>query len=361
MDKIKTLLIRLVGNLIYLLINKFQSKEIILLDTCFNSVEDGDIGIVYNYFKYDYQVIVVKNNKSYTDKNEINKKSLKYYYYLSKSKLLVTNNAHHLYSPKNKKTNIISTWHGTPYKDVSISKFSTYILQFMNRNTTAHISGNKYFEQKYLNETINFKGQVLRNGFFRNDILLKDSSYYDKYDFCQNGKENILICPTWREYGEDKLVIEIKQLIEQLNIKFSSRYNILIRMHNKSKLSTILDPSLFYNVSDKEYEIQKLLTITDILITDYSSVFFDFALREKPIILFQFDEIEYKIKRGLLIDDIAKEYGMNVIRQVDNILYFLDNLDLNFEKKKIIEFNDRIGQYELGDSIAKIKNFTEEM
>lgn len=351
MNSIKTVFIRLYGNLYYLMIHYFCEKKYIVLDTCFNSVLDGDIGAVYEELKYSNQIIVVKNDKNVIKYNEIYKKSFKYYYYLANAKLLVTNNAHHLYVNKNKNTIVVNTWHGTPYKDVSINRLSTIILKFMNRNSTVHTSGNKYFEQKYLRDTIQFKGTVLKNGFFRNDILYSVEKFYNKYDFCKNGKLNILISPTWRDYGDAVLLDKTLELVTVLEKEFSNRYNILIRMHNKSKLEDKIDNNHIFDVSGSEFEIQKLLKNIDILITDYSSIFFDYALLEKPIILYQYDEEEYKEKRGLLIDDIRQEYLQNVFRESKEIVDFIKNISFDNESEKIKKFNLKIGNYETFDSL----------
>lgn len=354
MNKIYTMFIRVFGNIFYLLINSFYKKEYVVIDTCFNNIEDSDTGVVYNYFKCNCKVIVVKNNKNQLKKNEILKKSFLYYLYLAKAKLIVTNNAHHLYLNKNKNTIIINTWHGTPYKNVSIGKFSSMILKFSNRNTTYHISGNKFFEEKYLKEIIGFNGNILRDGFFRNDILFSKNFFYQDCEFCKNEKKNILICPTWRDYGDDELIKQTSNLIKMLNKILLDNYNVLLKMHNKSVSELKFSGLEFYNVSDDKFESQKLLTITDILITDYSSIFFDFALLKKPIILFQFDEKEYKEKRGLLIDNIEKEYGITVCKNIEDILIFLQKISFCKEQKKIERFNYLIGQYETTTSFNNL-------
>ncbi len=351
MNSIITLFIRFFGNVYYFVLNRFVKKEIVVLDTCFNNDFDGNIGAVYGKLNNEETIIVIKNNTSALRKGDILKKSFKYYYYLARAKLIVTNNAHHLYVNKNKNTTIINTWHGTPYKDVSINKVTNFILGVMNRNTTAHISGNKFFEEMYLKNTINFKGNIIKNGFFRNDVLLTNSFFYENSEFCKNGKKNILICPTWRDYGEDELVKKIVEIVKKLENKFYSKYNILLRMHNKSKITDKLSNLKYYDVSSEIYETQKLLKVTDILISDYSSIFFDFAILERPIILYQYDEELYKIKRGLLVENINKEYGINVFYDCRSICDFIDNINFEEEKYKINKFNKLIGNYESGRSL----------
>ncbi len=341
----------------YLIINRLCKKEYIVLDTCFKNKLDSDIGAVYSYIDDKSNIVIVKNDIKAVNDGEIYKKSLKYYTTLAKAKLVVTNNAHHLYVGINKNTVLINTWHGTPYKDVSINKNATKVLNFTNRNTTLHISGNEFFEQTYLNDTIDFKGKIITKGFFRNDILFNDEKFYSDKKFCKNGKKNILICPTWRDYGDCQLIKEMVQLITEISSKYSDKYNLLLRMHNKSEFSEVLKNDCCFNVSNSKYETQKLLKVTDILITDYSSIFFDFALLERPIFLFQFDEELYKKERGLVIKDIQKEYGLSIFRNCLELTNSLDNFDYDEECLKTIKFNKLIGQTETGNSLETIDKY----
>lgn len=349
MDKIYTFLIRCIGNIIYAINNIFMNKEYVLLDTCFNNIEDSDIGVCYRYYIKTDKVIIVKNNIEMLKSDEILKKSLKYYIVLSKAKIVITNNTHHLYVNKNKDTLIFNTWHGTPYKDVSINTFATKVLKFANRNLTAHISGNQFFEETYIHNTIQYNGQILRHGSFRNDVLLSDDFFYQEYEFCQNGKGNILICPTWRDYGDEELLEKISELITLLNKKFYDKYNILLRMHNRSSLRSKNDKLKYYDVSDNTFETQKLLKVTDILITDYSSIFIDYSILLKPIILYQFDLDKYKTDRGLIIDKI-EEYGLNVCIEASQVALLLDTLDVSVEINKVNKFNNLICHNESGES-----------
>lgn len=352
MNKLYNYYIRLIGNILYFLIAKFNNKEYVLLDTCFRNENDGNIGAVYNYLKDKEKIVIVKNRNNIKKQDKyISKESLSYYIYLSKSKLVICNNAHHLYVKKSKKTKIVDTWHGTPYKDVSLSSFNKKIMRVMKKNTDYHISGNEYFEKKYLEETIDYQGKILRDGFFRNDILFDDINYYENEEFCNNGKKNILICPTWRDYGDDELIIKMNELIREISVRFEGEFNILLRYHSKTILNNSGKYINFYDVSGDIYETQKILKITDILITDYSSVFFDFALLERPILLYQYDLEEYKEKRGLLINDISDEYGMCVVNSLDNMLRTLENINKIEEKNRIEKFNFLIKNIRFEDSL----------
>lgn len=168
---------------------------------------------------------------------------------------------------------------------------------------------------------------VLATGIPRTDIFF-DKNYkekkceeiYNKYPKLKD-KKVILFAPTYRgtkvedaDYGFDKF--EIDKFVEE----FKDEYVLLIKWHpalyNNIRFGKVkgYDLELYkdyvYDISESR-EINDYLFVTDILITDYSSLIFDYALLEKPIVYFAYDLKEYSNGRGMYFGFEDYLYGKN--------------------------------------------------
>src|SRR5699024_7978433 len=120
-------------------------------------------------------------------------------------------------------------------------------------------------------------------------------------------KKVILYAPTWRDneyHSVGNYKFNLKLDLHQMRERLGHNYIILFRLHylvsDKIELSGYEDFAV--NVSDA-LDIQELYMISDILITDYSSVFFDYANLKRPIIFFTYDIEEYRNNlRGFYFD-----------------------------------------------------------
>jgi len=162
-------------------------------------------------------------------------------------------------------------------------------------------------------------------------------------------KKVVLYAPTYRERGAVTLPFNPDKLLDALNGKFGippefdedgnelpkheSDYVILTKLHYLNTLKT-LHPAI---IDCTEYgEITDLMKISDILISDYSSLILDFALLNKPIVLFQYDYFQYTHNRGVYFDFEDYLPAEQIIdREID--LYQMDWSNLDGNNKKIIE------------------------
>lgn len=148
------------------------------------------------------------------------------------------------------------------------------------------------------NEFGHKEGVVQYTGFCRYDNL-----------FDYQNKRQILIMPTWRMYIRDQKFSNTEYFKTWSSVLSDSRIGALLKQHDynllfyphyevQKHIEDFQNLKLADNVSiaDFEYDVQTLLKESELLITDYSSVFFDFAYMKKPVILFQFDLSEF-IKR----------------------------------------------------------------
>ena len=138
-------------------------------------------------------------------------------------------------------------------------------------------------------------------------------SGFPRFDNLYNGKEQkreLLVMPTWRTYLKGSSIDKFKEsnffkhwtklLTNPDFVETCKKNNLTIKLYLHHEIQCYSE--CFSNLSDihlvnySESTVQKLLIESKALITDYSSVFFDFAYLHKPILFFQFDENEYYTK-----------------------------------------------------------------
>ena len=204
----------------------------------------------------------------------------------------------------------LNTWHGTPFKHMG--RFYTDELHKMDnvqRNlfmSDIILSPNPYFEQvmstSFCLKSL-YKGKFLRAGYPRNSVFLNESirdSVKKRYDV--EKKRVYAYLPTFRNYGPeselwvDTLITHLKALDELLRddeVMFFKPHNFSRNhfVHLFERLKHIQE----YPTDIETYEF---LSVADVLVTDYSSVFYDFATSRRKIVRFIFDKNKYFDYRG---------------------------------------------------------------
>jgi hypothetical protein len=149
-------------------------------------------------------------------------------------------------------------------------------------------------------------------GLPRNDMLF-DAEYIstcrEKFDIKYNskGKKILLFCPTWRGYKIEK---EFPFTAEDWNKldKFmgANSFKMIYRPHYFERL---IDDKIFKDMKnivtidfDEQMSTQSILAVTDMLLTDYSSIYVDYLALNRPICFLPYDKLQYDEVRGLAID-----------------------------------------------------------
>ena len=145
----------------------------------------------------------------------------------------------------------------------------------------------------------------------------------------------ILYMPTWREGQIQALDCNLWERTLKEN------YCCLVRAHHFTKDNLIAkgDTSFWKDVSDYS-DVNELYLAADILISDYSSAFFDYGLLSKPMICFAPDYDSYKSDYGLFID-LEKEFPNGVLRKEEDVLNLIQNMDYSNESRRCGEYCSR--------------------
>ena len=289
--------------------------------------------------------------------------SLKYFYYLSTSKFIITNFRTPVEFKKRDKQIYIQTWHSSLRlkmieKDAEDTLPQNYIKQAKedSKKLDYLVSGCRYSTEIF-KRCFWYDGEILEIGTPRNDFLLttNEKKIRDIKDNLGIGDEKILLyAPTFRKDNNlDVYNINYERLLNNLEKKYNYKWKILLRLH--PHLINIMPEIKVENVINvtKYDDIQELLAISDILISDYSSLMFDFTITKRPCFLYVPDLEEYQSKDRKLYFNV-KELPFKIAKSNDELIDEIVNFSNEEYNKSLELFLNKIGSYENGKASQKI-------
>ncbi|MBZ7970767.1 CDP-glycerol glycerophosphotransferase family protein [Campylobacter molothri] len=232
-----------------------------------------------------------------------------YFKYLASAKYLINSGSFCRFFIRKPEQKYLATWHGTPWKylgkDIKRSFMEFEITQKDFLQSTHIISPNSHTSHVLLerHDISNiYQGFVLESGYPRIDTTLNLDDNR-KREIRKRLKVNdqiktVLYAPTYRNSFE-KAELDFEKLLKDINLFKKSGYNILFRGHYI--LEKKLEEQEILSVP-RDIDTNELLSIVDILISDYSSIIFDFMILNRPIIYYVYDYEEYKNQHGLYFD-----------------------------------------------------------
>ncbi|MDE5671014.1 MAG: CDP-glycerol glycerophosphotransferase family protein [Eubacterium sp.] len=293
----------------------------------------------------------------------VRKGSQEYFKYLATAKHLVNNvNFEEAYVKRNRQI-VIQTMHGTPLKtlgydvpgELTTKQEQVNFAKKIDRWDYLVVQG-KFMEEKSV-PIYKFEKEILRTGYPRTDIFFKTSESYIE-DIKKNlgiplDKKVILYTPTWRIRNKFDMQLDLDKMRERLG----DEYVVLIRLHYFCGQSDYFTADNKFVFNLRSYRtVEDLYLISDMLITDYSSVMFDYALLDKPMLFFTFDLEDYRDNlRGMYVD-IEEEAPGPLVFNTDEVINAILNIDEEMKKysEKISAFRNRYLTYENGNSCQTI-------
>lgn len=265
--------------------------------------------------------------------------------------------------------NVIQTWHAAG----AFKTFGYTSMRLMSQDTTK-----LKFHRYYTNATVSSKAMVpiyadafdvdeeiikplglARSDLFWNSNLMEEriKALREKYDFLNTDKKIILFAPTFRGAGRKQAHYPYEYLdLENIYESFKDDYIFLFKVHFNT-LNKINIPvrysDFFYDVSDYR-DINDLMLLADIMISDYSSVTFEFSLLNKPMLFFVPDLEDYISTRGFYYhyDDLVPG---KIVYTSAEMIKAIDNKD--FEQEKIPKFRDQFFTYQDGKTSKRIVDY----
>ena len=238
----------------------------------------------------------------------------------------------------------------------------------LNGEMMDYIISGSAFDEISCKRGFAFNGKFLRFGSPRSDVLFQHSKKY-KEKICNKFNINInnrilLYAPTYRFLngkGENRvfeeLNLDFEMLLNSLKIKWNYDWKIFIRLHPGVRIQAkkISKPDYVIDLSDYD-DSQELLAISDILISDFSSIMFEPAYVLKPVFLYAPDKDEYeKNDYELLLDYNSLPFPISTTNE--ELVKQIINFDEAKYKQEVKEFLDKYGVHEDGHASERAAKF----
>ena len=325
--------------------------------------------------KLPYELVWLIDKRRRNDKDEMPSAIRKVSIYsfaalkeLSTAKFWIDNCRKNFFPCKKTGQIYIQTWHGGPAvkkieKDAFLLPAKYIRMAKKDSNATDYLISNCDYMTSILGKCFWFNGQILNYGIPRNDIFFDaekvsiSKKKIEHFFNLQNGSKTILYAPTFRASESLKpYSIDYKKLKTELSNKFGGEWNILIRLHpNVMKLANELCiPDFVINASAYS-DVQELLCASDILITDYSSIMFDFSLQKRPVFLFCTDIDSYQSNDREFYFQ-PQELPFAFSENNDELIKNISQYDEQNYKNKLNNWKNFIGIHDNGTSCKKIIN-----
>ena len=328
--------------------------------------------------KEDFEYVWIMNNNEPLEVNPqtkvVKRLSPNFYKYLATSKYWVNNQNFPKYIKKGKQNVYLQTWHGTPLKkmlndlDHVVGRADDYLesVTRLANDWDYLISPSKYATEKF-KSAFKYENEIIETGYPRNDLFFDDNKNEKIKDIrnklnIPEGKKVVLYAPTFRDNKKqnNRFTLDLQLDLEKMKARLGNDYIVLVRLHvivkNDLKISDEL-ASFVINVSNY-HDMQELLLLSDVLITDYSSSMFDFANTKKPMIFYTYDLEEYRDDiRGFYID-FENEAPGPLVKNTEGVIKSLENIEeINKEyQEKYQQFSRKYCQFEEGYATERVVN-----
>lgn len=299
--------------------------------------------------------------------------SIRYFYEMCTAKVIITNFRTTDFFIKRKNQYYIQTWHSS----LRLKRIEKDAIKYLPKQYVEMakkdsgkcdllLSGCGYSTEIF-RRSFWYDGEIFTHGTPRNDVFFqkgivdKDKLLYQLN--IERGTKIVLYAPTFRKNNDLTVYnLDYKALVKALKKKFGGNWICLIKLHPhllpysqqlRSAAGDVKDVTSFH-------DIQQLLYITDFLITDYSSLMFDYSITNKPCYLYVPDEMEYMKKERELYFKLSEIPFIKAYSNQD-LSEKIQQLDLVQYQKSLKSFHHRIGSYETGRACEKLLNRIEEI
>ena len=350
----------------------------VLCESFFGKSYSDNPKYIYEYLsknypgRYRFIWVVNKRSRIPFEHTKVKRFSIRYAYYLARCKYNIFNCRQPEWVKKRKGNVFLETWHGTPLKKLVFDQEEVmgasplYKAQFYRQSRVwDYLVSANHFSTEVFRSAFRYDKEILEFGYPRNDILHSNTRDHlaaavRKKLRIPEGKKTILYAPTWRDdeyYGRGEYKFAMKLDLRFLKKELGPDYVILLRTHYfiADSLDVTGLEDFAFNVS-KYDDISELYLISDLLITDYSSVFFDYANLKRPILFYTYDLDKYRdILRGFYMDIETEVPGPLLFtnEEVADAIKGIEQISEQY-RSKYDEFYERFCRLEDGHASEKI-------
>ncbi|MEG2799380.1 MAG: CDP-glycerol glycerophosphotransferase family protein [Erysipelotrichaceae bacterium] len=298
-----------------------------------------------------------------------------YFYYLAKSKYWIVNCKLPDHILKKEDQIYLQTWHGTPLKklahDIEVSDDTTFYRSKMNKQEMQAtydkdvakynymISPNAFCTKVFQSAFHINKERLIETGYPRNDYLsnhnVEDEMKVKKQYHLPLDKKIILYAPTWRDncYNNKGYTFELAVDFKKWQEVLGDEYIVIFKPHylivNHFDENEVKD---FVYQMPANIDINQLYVVADLLITDYSSVFFDYAILNRPMLFYMYDIDTYALDLRGFYFDIHKVLPGKIVTSQDELLNEIPKARL--DSNQITLFHQEFNTKEDGNASKRV-------
>jgi CDP-glycerol glycerophosphotransferase len=360
-----------------------KNEKLIVFESFLGKQYSCNPRAIYEYLKEHhpgYQM-VWSVDKQCTEKFEsrdlpyVRRFSISWLFTMTRAKYWVTNCRLPLWMTKSPKTVYVQTWHGTPLKKLGLdmeevhmpgTNTNKYKRNFIKESGKWDflISPNAYstdiFRRAFL-----FGKNMIESGYPRNDFLIRHNhertiERIKKICGLPPGKKVILYAPTWRDnqyYAKGRYKFDLQLDVDAVKRELADEYVIALRLHYliADNLDLAGYEGFVYDFSEYD-DIRDLYLISDLLVTDYSSVFFDYANLKRPMIFYVYDMDDYRDNLRGFYFDFEKEAPGPLVRTTEELIREIKNAENHSLSEKWNAFYDKFCYLEKGNASERVVN-----
>ncbi|MFC9946095.1 bifunctional glycosyltransferase/CDP-glycerol:glycerophosphate glycerophosphotransferase [Streptomyces pratensis] len=309
-----------------------------------------------------------------TDARLVRRWSWRYLWALARAEYWVDNQGFPQHLGKPAGTTYLQTWHGSAYKRMGFDETRVRMQNAPQRERLQQAVGRfdhflvrSEHDERTLARAYRLPEEtLLRTGYPRNDALLAARARDETEGRLPrpalaaelglpDHRKVVLYAPTFRggpgKRKRQRLLLDAARFAE----RFGDTYTLLVRAHYLEAASLpACPPGTVVDVSG-HHDVSELLALADVLVTDYSSIMFDYALLDRPIVLFAPDLDAYAADRGSYFDLREKAPGPVTATEEElfDVLARLKTVDTGFQERRAA-FAAEFGRYDRGDAAGAV-------
>lgn len=299
---------------------------------------------------------------------------LKYLYYMAIAKAWVFDCRQPEFLIKREETSYIQTWHGTPLKKLAADMEDVYMVEgkdikayrngfLENAKSWDYLISQNPFSTTVFRRAFGFKKEMIESGYPRNDILFSKNNISIIRELKKKlnlplDKKILLYAPTWRDdefYEQKKYKFNPRLDFVQMQEALQEEYIMIVKYHYLVQDAIDWSPyEGFIMQCDKTYDISWLYLIADQLITDYSSVMFDYSILNRPMFFFAYDLEKYKNNLRGFYFDLLEEAPGPISQTTDQLISDIKNYQYRQYQEKYQKFRQKYNPFDDGHAAEKV-------
>lgn len=305
---------------------------------------------------------------------KVKRAHLRYLFYMAIGKVWCFDSRDPAFIVKRKGVTYIQTWHGTPLKKLALdmervemastNDIDEYRKEFYdNAKRWDYLISQNAFSTETFRRCFAFDKTMLEIGYPRNDVLFERNTkeeidkIKDKLHIPKN-KKVILYAPTWRDnqfYAQGRYKFVSPLDYDKMRDYLGEDTILIVKYHYLVKDS--IDWSKYKNfiyTFDETFDIASLYLVADALITDYSSVMFDYSILGRPMYFFAYDLEDYRQNLRGFYFDFLKEAPGPVSQTTDELINDITHYNKEEWNEKYKVFQKKYNHVDCGKASAKV-------